>query len=123
MRLLRSDPGNPPVGAESAPPRYTVSPPPSPPHEPLMPRFLRRLLITLLPVLTAAGPVPAETWRGLVVAPEDRCEPYCKDHCRSLPAMFRHGAAARRLPDGGYGVFLDDETRARLREAVSERRP
>ena len=38
---------------------------------------MRRLLIPLLAAALAAGPAAAErTWRGLTVAPEERCSPY-----------------------------------------------
>ena len=40
---------------------------------------LPRLLIVLLLALGAGGPVSAETWRGLVVAPEHRCSTYHRD--------------------------------------------
>ena len=44
-----------------------------------MSRSLQRLVIALL-LLGAVVPASAETWRGLVVAPEHRCAPYNKDH-------------------------------------------
>jgi len=36
-------------------------------------------LIAALVALVLAGPVSAETWRGIVVAPEDRCSAYDRD--------------------------------------------
>ena len=41
---------------------------------------LRGLAVLIIALVASAGVSATETWRGLVVAPEDRCEPYSADH-------------------------------------------
>lgn len=48
---------------------------------------LRGVAVLIIALLAPAGVSATETWRGLVVAPEDRCELYCADHYPYPPSV------------------------------------
>ena len=46
--------------------------------QPIVP--LSSLVVLILALLASSGVSAMEPWHGLVIAPEDRCDPYCEDH-------------------------------------------
>lgn len=57
--------------------------------------ILRSLLLCALLAGVAGGPVCAETWRGLVVAPEHRCSAYDRKRDYPYPQSVEHDIVAR----------------------------
>jgi len=57
--------------------------------------------LALALLLSSTLPVSAETWKGLVVAPEHRCAPYDSEHgCERTPATV--GAMPSRGAKGRF---------------------
>lgn len=57
---------------------------------------MRRFLSLLLPAALAAGPAAAEeTWRGLAVAPEERCSPYDRKRDYAYPQSVERDIVRR----------------------------
>ena len=71
--------------------------------KPCIPKALSVCFPVALAALVLAGPCNAETWRGLTVAPEDRCSSYDKKRDYSYPQSIEREIV--RLLGAVYGPY------------------